>query len=113
MQPILKTDEMTNRDSLSTRRSFLKLAGAGSLALMAPATSAITEQKPLRSRLNRDSGSLTSIGNTPLLKLHHLPDENGAEIWVKWEGANPTGSMKDRMALGMIEDKFTYLIYTI
>lgn len=26
-----------------------------------------------------------------------------AEIWVKWEGANPTGSMKDRMALSMIE----------
>lgn len=26
-----------------------------------------------------------------------------AEIWVKWEGANPTGSMKDRMALSMVE----------
>jgi cysteine synthase len=27
---------------------------------------------------------------------------NGVEIWVKWEGANPTGSMKDRMARSMI-----------
>ena len=27
---------------------------------------------------------------------------NGVEIWVKWEGANPTGSMKDRMALSMV-----------
>jgi len=26
-----------------------------------------------------------------------------AEVWVKWEGANPTGSMKDRMALSMVE----------
>lgn len=46
---------------------------------------------------------LSSIGNTPLIRLNRLPDDNGAEIWVKWEGANPTGSMKDRMALSMIE----------
>jgi cysteine synthase A len=32
-----------------------------------------------------------------------MPASNGAEIWVKWEGANPTGSMKDRMALAMVE----------
>jgi cysteine synthase len=45
----------------------------------------------------------TLIGNTPLVKLLHMPKPDSAEIWVKWEGANPTGSMKDRMALGMIE----------
>jgi cysteine synthase len=45
---------------------------------------------------------MTTIGNTPLVRLHHLPDERCAEIWVKWEGANPTGSMKDRMALSMV-----------
>ena len=44
-----------------------------------------------------------AIGNTPLVKLNHLPSAGSAEIWVKWEGANPTGSMKDRMAQGMIE----------
>jgi cysteine synthase len=38
-----------------------------------------------------------------MVQLHALPDADGAEVWVKWEGANPTGSMKDRMALGMIE----------
>jgi cysteine synthase len=43
------------------------------------------------------------IGNTPLIKLEWLPETNSAEIYVKWEGANPTGSMKDRMALSMIE----------
>ena len=46
---------------------------------------------------------LASIGNTPLLRLLRLPSQGSAEVWVKWEGANPTGSMKDRMALGMIE----------
>ena len=46
---------------------------------------------------------LSSIGNTPLFRLRKISDPSGAEIWVKWEGANPTGSMKDRMALSMIE----------
>jgi cysteine synthase A len=32
-----------------------------------------------------------------------MPESNHAEVWVKWEGANPTGSMKDRMALAMVE----------
>jgi len=45
---------------------------------------------------------ITSIGNTPLIQLKHLPGPDSAEVWVKWEGANPTGSMKDRMALSMI-----------
>lgn len=43
------------------------------------------------------------IGNTPLIKLEHLPGTGDAAIYVKYEGANPTGSMKDRMALSMIE----------
>lgn len=46
---------------------------------------------------------LDSIGNTPLVRLSRLPDPEGAEIYVKIEGTNPTGSMKDRMALSMIE----------
>ncbi len=43
------------------------------------------------------------IGNTPLMRLERLPGPDSAEVYVKWEGANPTGSMKDRMALSMIE----------
>jgi len=43
------------------------------------------------------------IGNTPLIKLRNLPGSDCADIYVKFEGANPTGSMKDRMALSMIE----------
>lgn len=46
---------------------------------------------------------MTLIGNTPLYKLKHLTDADSADIYVKWEGANPTGSMKDRMALSMID----------
>ena len=42
------------------------------------------------------------IGQTPLVRLQRLAPLNGVEIWVKWEGANPTGSMKDRMALSMV-----------
>lgn len=43
------------------------------------------------------------IGNTPLIKLTKLTDKFCADIYVKYEGTNPTGSMKDRMALSMIE----------
>jgi cysteine synthase len=46
---------------------------------------------------------LAAIGNTPLVRLRRLAPENGAELWVKLEYVNPTGSMKDRMALSMIE----------
>jgi len=47
--------------------------------------------------------SPTLIGNTPLVKLKNLPGRDSADVFVKFEGANPTGSMKDRMALSMIE----------
>lgn len=43
------------------------------------------------------------IGNTPLIKLKHLTNKDMADVYIKYEGANPTGSMKDRMAISMIE----------
>ena len=46
---------------------------------------------------------LQAIGNTPLVRLERLPEADRAEVFVKLEGANPSGSMKDRMALSMIE----------
>ena len=48
-------------------------------------------------------GALGGIGRTPLIKLSELPGPDDAEVWVKLEAANPTGSYKDRMALAMIE----------
>jgi cysteine synthase len=46
---------------------------------------------------------LDCIGNTALLALRNIVPANGARILLKLESANPTGSMKDRMALAMIE----------
>jgi len=46
---------------------------------------------------------LKNIGNTRLLPLQHLVAPGGARILVKLEYENPTGSMKDRMALAMVE----------
>src|SRR3954453_2068698 len=46
---------------------------------------------------------LDAIGNTPLVRLRRCAPANGAELWIKLEYRNPTGSMKDRMALAMIE----------
>ena len=46
---------------------------------------------------------LAAIGGTPMLRLRRCAPANGAELWVKLEYRNPTGSMKDRMALAMIE----------
>ena len=43
------------------------------------------------------------VGDTPLMKLKNLTAGDCADIYVKFEAANPTGSMKDRMALSMIE----------
>lgn len=44
-----------------------------------------------------------TIGNTPLVKLQRMGPDNGSEIWVKLEGNNPAGSVKDRAALSMIQ----------
>jgi cysteine synthase A len=48
-------------------------------------------------------GILESIGNTPLVRLRKVIPANGARIVAKLEWANPTGSMKDRMAKAVIE----------
>ena len=46
---------------------------------------------------------LHCIGNTSLLPLRNIKPKNGSHILLKLESENPTGSMKDRMALAMIE----------
>src|SRR5207247_9889160 len=46
---------------------------------------------------------LDAIGNTPLVRLRRCAPANGAELWLKLEYRNPSGSMKDRMALAVIE----------
>lgn len=48
-------------------------------------------------------GALGGIGNTPLVSLQHVVPPGSARILVKLEWANPTGSMKDRMAQAAIQ----------
>ncbi len=47
---------------------------------------------------------LKSIGNTPLIELKKINKNKNVKIFVKFEGANPGGSIKDRTALFMIEE---------
>ncbi|MFA5986767.1 MAG: cysteine synthase family protein [Parcubacteria group bacterium] len=43
------------------------------------------------------------IGHTPMVKINHVIKKDGVEIFAKLEGQNPSGSIKDRIALAMIE----------
>lgn len=45
---------------------------------------------------------LELIGHTPIVKLNHLPNQEGASVYVKLESFNPGGSVKDRAAFNMI-----------
>ncbi len=45
---------------------------------------------------------LDAIGNTPLVRLKHFSPKPGVNVFAKLEGANPTGSLKDRIALYMV-----------
>ncbi len=53
--------------------------------------------------MDRTHTILSYIGDTPLLRLQRIPDPRGADLWVKPEFLNPAGSIKDRMALYIIE----------
>lgn len=47
---------------------------------------------------------LGTIGNTPLVGIPRLSPKQGVRLWAKLEGQNPTGSLKDRIALRMVEE---------
>lgn len=49
-------------------------------------------------------GMTETVGNTPIVKLGSVVPEGAADVWVKLEWFNPTGSYKDRMALAMVEE---------
>ena len=48
-------------------------------------------------------GLLELIGHTPLIELRHLSPKRGIRIYAKLEGQNPSGSVKDRIVLAMVE----------
>lgn len=47
---------------------------------------------------------LEMIGNTPIIKLNNMVSDEMAEVYVKLEKYNPAGSVKDRAAMGMVEE---------
>jgi cysteine synthase B len=51
----------------------------------------------------RYDSALAAVGNTPLVRLAHLSPSDTVSVWAKLEDRNPTGSVKDRPALHMIE----------
>jgi cysteine synthase len=50
-----------------------------------------------------DASALDAIGDTPIVRLRKVVPPSSAEVWIKLEGCNPTGSYKDRMARALIE----------
>ena len=60
------------------------------------------DRPPIRSET--DARIDAAIGNTPMVRLTRVVEPGMAEVWVKMEGMNPGGSIKDRTALGMIVD---------
>jgi cysteine synthase B len=54
--------------------------------------------------LPRFASILDAIGNTPLVEVPRLAPTKATRLWVKLEGHNPTGSVKDRIALALVED---------
>ena len=47
-------------------------------------------------------GVLALVGNTPMIKLHNVVPDCGAEVWLKYEVGNPAGSYKYRMAMSVL-----------
>ncbi|XP_059282974.1 cysteine synthase 2 [Lycium ferocissimum] len=62
-----------------------------------------TQQKSSR-RKKRRNGVIAAIGNTPLIRISSLSDATGCEILGKAEFLNPGGSVKDRVAVKIIEE---------
>src|SRR5205823_12281689 len=59
---------------------------------------------PTRTLVAAGDGIDAVIGATPMVRLAHIVSPGMAEVWVKLEGMQPAGSIKDRTALGMILD---------
>ena len=60
------------------------------------------------STIKYQNSILQTIGCTPIVKLNHMSPNPDVDIYVKLEGQNPTGSVKDRIALKMITQAETH-----
>lgn len=70
-------------------------------AAVLPAPRAITVDRP--EAASGGTSILHAIGNTPLVELRRIVPKNSARVVAKLESANPTGSMKDRLAYRIIQ----------
>jgi cysteine synthase A len=65
----------------------------------------MTQRRPVTAGRPRIAASvLDVVGGTPLVRLNRLPKAGGAVVLAKMESLNPGGSVKDRIAVSMIED---------
>src|SRR5438045_9165940 len=86
------------------RTSAICMGWRQASALAIPLSSYLPWRAAVRSQVMRYSSILDTIGNTPLVELKSFSPRPGVEIYAKLEGANPTGSVKDRVAQKMIEE---------
>ena len=56
------------------------------------------------STIHMHDNILQSVGRTPLVRLRHVAEGLPVPVYVKFEAANPGGSIKDRVAVAMIAD---------
>jgi cysteine synthase A len=68
------------------------------------AAAAPTRPAPVRTLIASGHRIDAAIGETPMVRLERVVEPGMAEVWVKLEGLQPAGSIKDRTALGMILD---------
>src|SRR6266540_1833245 len=61
----------------------------------------------------RRNDILEAIGDTPLVGIERLSPKPGVRLWAKLEGQNPTGSLKDRIALAMVEARRGYKLTAV
>ena len=54
--------------------------------------------------MNFENNNLNAIGSTPIVRLKKIVPKDAAEVWIKLEGLNPTGSYKDRMAASVLQN---------
>jgi [CysO sulfur-carrier protein]-thiocarboxylate-dependent cysteine synthase len=84
-----------NSEDVRTLQGLDTPVGEGSTVILLPAMAG--GERTLTPSL------LETIGSTPLVELPRLAPHDGVRLYAKLEGANPTGSLKDRVARAMIE----------
>jgi len=64
----------------------------------------MTQKRPVTMRPRVAASVLEVVGATPLVRLNRIPSPDGATVLAKMESVNPGGSVKDRIAVAMVED---------